>query len=144
MAIVQAKLQECIGSGHLNSFDRLSNLFAGNTTTTTAAADGEDVEMSGTATTTTIAMKDASKIPSKKSKSIKPYSNAIMGMYGDKTSKKMGEKKYRKERTTDGNGAKKHHKERNTGGRSRSRGMERRSGGRSSSKKRSGKKLATI
>lgn len=132
MAIVQAKLQECVNSGQMNSFDRISNLFAGNaaSSATDAAADGamdEDVAMNP------IATKDSSKVPVRKSRSSKASG---AGMYGDKTSKKVAEKNYRRSRTSAGS---------SDGGRGRSRGrsIEGRKL-RSSSKKRSGKKLATI
>ena len=61
MNTIQAKLQECINSGQLNSFDRLSNLFAGKSET-----DGNDDAME-----TNIPIKDDSKIPTKKSSSKK-------------------------------------------------------------------------
>lgn len=122
MNTIQAKLQECINSGQLNSFDRLSNLFAGKTET-----DGDDDAMD----TNTISMKDESKIPAKKSSTKK---HPMTGMYGDKRSTKVAEKKYRKERTAAGSTTPKR-------GRGASR-IESRAK-RSSSKKR-GKKLATI
>ena len=122
MDTVQAKLQECINSGQLNSFDRLSNLFAGNSET-----DGVDDAMD----TNTIPMKDESKIPAKKSSARK---HPMTGMYGDKRSTKVAEKKYRKERTSAGSTTPR-----------RGRGASRIEGRaqRSSSKKR-GKKMATI
>jgi hypothetical protein len=117
MDTIQAKLQECINSGQLNSFDRLSNLFAGK-----SEADGDDDTME-----TNIAMKDESKIPTKKSSTKK---HPITGMYGDKRSTKVAERKFRKERSSTP---------------SRGRGASRIEGRvkRSSSKKR-GKKMATI
>ena len=119
MDIVQAKLQQCVNSGQLNSFDRLSNLFAGKSETQ-QSADG-DVDMQ------TIERKDPSKIPAKKSTSAKIALTKMEGQYGDKTSRKVSERR-QKER-----------------GRGRSRGssLEGRKQ-RSSSKKRSGKKLAVI
>jgi hypothetical protein len=121
MDTIQAKLQECINSGQLNSFDRLSNLFAGK-----SEADGDDDAME-----TNIAMKDESKIPTKKSSTKK---HPITGMYGDKRSTKVAERKFRKERTAAGSSTP-----------SRGRGASRIEGRvkRSSSKKR-GKKMATI
>ncbi|KAL7503297.1 hypothetical protein ACHAXN_001374 [Cyclotella atomus] len=118
MDVIQAKLQECVSSGQLNSFDRLSNLFAGRGDT--QQTDG-DVEMRNAEG------KDASKIPAKKSTSAKLALSKMEGQYGDKTSRKVGEKR-QKER-----------------GRGRSRGPSLESRKlRSSSKKRNGKKLAVI
>eukprot|EP00578_Thalassiosira_sp_NH16_P010677 CAMPEP_0181115966 /NCGR_PEP_ID=MMETSP1071-20121207/21704_1 /TAXON_ID=35127 /ORGANISM="Thalassiosira sp., Strain NH16" /LENGTH=118 /DNA_ID=CAMNT_0023200189 /DNA_START=110 /DNA_END=463 /DNA_ORIENTATION=+ len=89
MAIVQAKLAECINSGQMNSFDRISNLFAGNdtadsamTTTTDATETGDDDAVMTVSTT-----KDASKIPAKKSRANKHAVSA--GQYGDKTTRKV-------------------------------------------------------
>jgi hypothetical protein len=120
MNTIQAKLQECINSGQLNSFDRLSNLFAGKSETD---GDGDEME-------TNISLKDESKIPTKKSSSKK---HPIAGMYGDKRSTKVAERK-RKERSAAGSSTP-----------SRGRGTSRIEGRvkRSSSKKR-GKKMATI
>eukprot|EP00571_Detonula_confervacea_P004140 CAMPEP_0172314336 /NCGR_PEP_ID=MMETSP1058-20130122/22266_1 /TAXON_ID=83371 /ORGANISM="Detonula confervacea, Strain CCMP 353" /LENGTH=163 /DNA_ID=CAMNT_0013028167 /DNA_START=55 /DNA_END=546 /DNA_ORIENTATION=+ len=134
MTIVQAKLQECINSGGMNSFDRLSKLFGNNSTTDGADQDG-DVAMSTSATT-----KDSSKIPAKKQGANK---HPRTGMYGDKTSRKMTEAKMKKARTSagthgGGNGGAKISMGRKLTRDGRSRGL------RSSSKKRSGKKLATI
>eukprot|EP00804_Cyclotella_cryptica_P002131 CCRYP_006548-RA/>CCRYP_006548-RA protein AED:0.06 eAED:0.06 QI:223/1/1/1/1/1/2/129/153 len=123
MEIIQAKLQQCVNSGQLNSFDRLSNLFAGKgDTQQTAVEESDDIEMSNAD-----AEKDSSKIPSKKSSSQKHSLRKMAGQYGDKTSRKLSEKRQRQ------------------GGRGRStevklEGRKQRS----SSKKRSGKKLATI
>ncbi len=137
MAIVQSKLLECIASSQLNSFDRLSNLFAGvnNDTNTADIADGkeeddEDVVMltSGISTgkrSSSRGGKDASKIPTKKT-------TKMTGQYGDKTSRKMGEKMSRK----DGGSTR--------SSRGRGRSIEGRSGRSSSKKRGSGKKLATI
>jgi hypothetical protein len=135
MAIVQEKLQQCVNSGQMNSFDRLSNLFAGNENNNTAPTDGavededDDVDMltHGAGNKSSNMGKDESKIPTKKSKS--KGSKHITGQYGDKTAKKVGERKSRKDRTS--------------GGSSRGRSLEGRRF-RSSSKKRSGKKLASI
>jgi len=137
MAIVQSKLQDCIASTQLNSFDRLSNLFAGvsNDTNTADIADGKEEDdedevmlTSGISTgkrSSSRGGKDASKIPAKKM-------TKMTGQYGDKTSRKMGEKKSRKEGSS-------------SSSRGRGRSFEGRQTGRSSSKKRgSGKKLATI
>lgn len=118
MNTIQVKLQECINSGQLNSFDRLSNLFAGKSKT---HGDNDATEIN-------IPMKDASKIPTKKSTSKK---HSMTGMYGDKTSRKANEKKLRKERTSTGGSS----------GRGSS-ALESRAK-RSSSKKR-GKKMAAI
>jgi hypothetical protein len=137
MAIVQSKLLECITSSQLNSFDRLSNLFAGvNNDTNTAdivdekEKDDEDVVMlvsdkSTGKKSSSRAGKDISKIPTKKT-------TKMTGQYGDRTSRKMGEKKSRKDGCT-------------SSSRGQGRSIEGRRSGRSSSKKRgSGKKLATI
>lgn len=145
MAIVQAKLQECIQTTQLNSFDRISTLFGTNDTNNTnninktavnngavaagEAADDEDEDvdmlMGDTAAikkSRYIAGKEASKIPTKKS------TTRVVGMYGDKTSRKVAaERRGRK------NGIQT----------IRGKSIEKRTG-RSSSKKRSGKKLATI
>ena len=120
MDIVQAKLQQCVNSGQLNSFDRLSNLFAGRDDTQQTADD--DIEMRNTTEG-----KDSSKIPAKKSSTTKLAVSKMERQYGDKTSRKLSEKR-QKER-----------------GRGRSRGtsLDGRKQ-RSSSKKRSGKKLAVI
>jgi hypothetical protein len=139
MTIVQEKLNQCVNSGQMNSFDRLSNLFAGvdnnnnnnNPTPTDGVVEDEDddVDMisNGTRTKSSSTLgKDESKIPTKKSKS---KGNKHTGQYGDKTARKMGERKSRNDRTS--------------GGSSRGRSLEGRRF-RSSSKKRSGKKLATI
>ena len=120
MATVQEKLQECINSGQMNSFERLSRAFAGEDAATRGGGDGggDDVAMADAA----VAGKDAAKVPAKKAKASKHQQP--VGMYGDKTSKKVGEKRFRRGRNT---------------GRSSVEGRRR-----SSSKKRSGKKLATI
>ena len=142
-AIVQAKLQQCINSGQLNSFDRISNLFAGNTTntinntdaTTTTNDEGDDdVVMTSTSGVSNNNGKDASKIPTKKSskstkKTMVGYSQKMIGQYGDQTRKKVSEKRS-KVRTSNGGSSRR--------GRSASRGRsgDGRSGGlRSSSKK---------
>ena len=142
MAIVQAKLQECIQTTQLNSFDRISTLFGGNDSNNinkkainqgaAAGADDDDDEdedvdmlMGDTAAIKKaryIAGKEASKIPTKKS------TPRVVGMYGDKTSRKVAA-----ERRGWKNGIQT----------IRSKSIEKRTG-RSSSKKRSGKKLATI
>ena len=138
MAIVQSKLQECITSSQLNSFERLAKLLSGNNNDTNSAdiggekkEDDEDVvmltsEISAGKNSSSRGGKDASKIPTKKM-------TKMTGQYGDKTSRKMGEKKSRKDCSTGS-------------GRGRDRSIEgRHAGRRSSSKKRgSGKKLATI
>ncbi len=135
MAIVQSKLQECISSSQLNSFDRLSKLFSGNNNDTDAAdnsgekeEDDEDVVMLTSENSTRKRSnfrggKDASKIPTKKI-------TKMTGQYGDRTARKMGERKSRKDGSSSGRG----------------RSIEgRQAGRRSSSKKRgTGKKLATI
>ena len=142
MAIVQAKLQECIQTTQMNSFDRISTLFGTNDTNNinkkainqgaAAGADDDDDEdedvdmlMGDTAAIKKaryIAGKEASKIPTKKS------TTRVVGMYGDKTSRKVAaERRGRK------NGIQT----------IRGKSIEKRTG-RSSSKKRSGKKLATI
>ena len=127
MDIVQAKLQQCVNSGQLNSFDRLSNIFAGKDNDTaspqTETAD-DDIEMRNTPEG-----KDSSKIPVKKSSTAKLAVSKMERQYGDKTSRKLAEKR-QKER-----------------GRGRSSGRGASLDGRkqrSSSKKRSGKKLAVI
>jgi len=143
MAIVQAKLQECIQTTQMNSFDRISTLFGTNDSNNinkkainqgaAAGADDDDDEdedvdmlMGDTAAIKKaryIAGKEASKIPTKKSTTIR-----VVGMYGDKTSRKVAaERRGRK------NGIQT----------IRGKSIEKRTG-RSSSKKRSGKKLATI
>lgn len=104
MAIVQSKLQECINSGQMNSFDRLSNLFSGNSTTASNSNndndgmeddDDGDEAMANTALTKS---KDSSKIPIKsKSSTIK---SKLVGQYGDKTSRKVKEATYRRGRTS--------------------------------------------
>jgi hypothetical protein len=133
MTIVQEKLQQCVNSGQMNSFDRLSNLFAGDDINKPAPTDedveDDDVDMIGTGTRNESLSvgKDESKIPMKKSKS--KSSKHISGQYGDKTPRKMGERKSRNDRTS--------------GGSSRGRSLEGRRF-RSSSKKGSGKKLATV
>lgn len=119
MDVIQAKLQECIESGQLNSFDRLSNLFAGRSETQQTA--DEDVEMRNSEG------KDASKIPAKKSNSAKIKLSKMEGQYGDKTSRKVSEKRQKE----------------HSRGRSRGASLESRKL-RSSSKKRNGKKLAVI
>jgi hypothetical protein len=136
MMIVQAKLQECITSSQMNSFDRLSNLFAGVNNDANVSEnvdereDDEDVVMLTSASSagkrsSSRGGKDASKIPTKKT-------TKMTGQYGDRTSRKMGEKKSRKDGST-------------SSSRGRGRSIEGRRSGRSSSKKRgSGKKLATI
>jgi len=142
MAIVQAKLQECIQTTQMNSFDRISTLFGTNDSNNinkkainqgaAAGADDDDDEdedvdmlMGDTAAIKKaryIAGKEASKIPTKKS------TTRVVGMYGDKTSRKVAaERRGRK------NGIQT----------IRGKSIEKRTG-RSSSKKRSGKKLATI
>ncbi|KAL7516063.1 hypothetical protein ACHAWX_001116 [Stephanocyclus meneghinianus] len=123
MDIIQAKLQQCVNSGQLNSFDRLSNLFSGNgNTQQTRMEESGDIKMRDAD-----AEKDASKIPAKKSSSPKHSLRKMVGQYGDKTARKTSEKKQRQ------------------GGRGRSSAvkLEGRKQ-RSSSKKRSGKKLASI
>ncbi len=135
MTIVQEKLQLCVKSGQMNSFDRLSNLFAGGGINKPAPTDedgeneDDDVDMLGTGTRNESLSvgKDDSKIPMKKSKS--KSSKHISGQYGDKTPRKMGERKSRNDRTS--------------GSSSRGRSLEGRRF-RSSSKKGSGKKLATL
>ena len=79
MATVQAKLQECVNSGVMNSFDRISNLFSGNnnnnattTSDSTAESRSADVVMKGTGST---GGKDSSKIPTKKTTKSSKYSN---------------------------------------------------------------------
>ena len=123
MDTIQAKLQECINSGQLNSFDRLSNLFAGKSET-----DGDDDAME-----TNITTKDESKIPVKKS-SLKNQKHKMTGQYGLARSTKVAERKFRKERTAAGSTTP-----------NRGRGASKIEGRakRSSSKKR-GKKMATI
>jgi hypothetical protein len=103
-------------------FDRLSNLFAGRGDTQQTATDGDITMQSNTDEG-----KDSSKIPAKKSSSAKISLSKMEGQYGDKTSRKVTEKR-QKER-----------------GRARSRrpSLEGRTQ-RSSSKKRKGKKLAMI
>ena len=141
-AIVQAKLQQCINSGQLNSFDRISNLFAGTTSTTINNTDAtttndegdDDVVMTSTSGVSNNNGKDASKIPTKKSskstkKTMVGYSQKMIGQYGDQTRKKVSEKRS-KVRTSNGGSSRR--------GRSASRGRsgDGRSGGlRSSSKK---------
>ena len=102
MSIVQAKLQQCINSGQMNSFDRISNLFAGNTSTNNNTTDVDDdepaMERDEDVLMATSGGKDASKMPNKKSKSNKH----AKGMYGDKTSRKVGDKRYRRERAGKG------------------------------------------
>ena len=119
----------------MNSFDRISNLFAGvdnkeNSTTADGIDDEEeDADMTNIDTrdkSSSTMGKDESKIPTKKSKM---NSNKYTGQYGDKTSRKMGERKSRQDRIS--------------GGSSRGRSLEGRRQ-RSSSKKRSGKKLAML
>lgn len=138
MTIVQAKLQECIQSTQLNSFDRLSNLFAGVNNDDSCAVhimnDGkkdddedEDVDMlmgdtaavkkSRAASTG----KDVSKIPTKKT-------TRMVGQYGDKTARKMGDKRGRKNGIQTIRGC----------------SIERRAGRSSSKKRGNGKKLAMI
>eukprot|EP00956_Cyclotella_meneghiniana_P003341 scaffold4066_cov63-Cyclotella_meneghiniana.AAC.1 len=106
MDIVQAKLQQCVNSGRDD---------------TQQTAD-DDIEMRNTTEG-----KDSSKIPAKKSSTTKLAVSKMERQYGDKTSRKLAEKR-QKER-----------------GRGRSRGtsLDGRKQ-RSSSKKRSGKKLAVI
>ena len=129
MEKIQAKLQEQISCGQLNSFDRLSNLFSGNAANKNAAnndddeSDGGDVVM-GT-TTVSGAGKDPSKIPAKKGATLKHLTDKMTRQYGTNTTRKVNEKKKKVRR----NGVKV------TGGTRL----------RSSSKKRgSGKKLASI
>ena len=127
----------------MNSFDRISNLFAGNTTntinntdaTTTTNDEGDDdVVMTSTSGVSNNNGKDASKIPTKKSskctkKTMVGYSQKMIGQYGDQTRKKVSEKRS-KVRTSNGGSSRR--------GRSASRGRsgDGRSGGlRSSSKK---------
>ena len=140
---MQAKLQQCINSGQLNSFDRISNLFAGNTTNTinntdaTTTNDEGDDDIVMTSTSGGVSNnngKDASKIPTKKSskstkKTMVGYSQKMIGQYGDQTRKKVSEKRS-KVRTSNSVSSRR--------GRSASRGRsgDGRSGGlRSSSKK---------
>ncbi|KAL7467325.1 hypothetical protein ACHAXS_007573 [Conticribra weissflogii] len=101
MAIVQAKLQQCISSGQLNSFDRLSNLFSGNTANTTssnagddASNGGDDVEMKPTTTILTPG-KDSGKIPAKKAKSQKHIMDKMSRQCRDNTARKVNEKSKR-------------------------------------------------
>ena len=125
MDIVQAKLQQCVNSGQLNSFDRLSNIFAGKNDVTapqTETADN-DIEMRNTPEG-----KDSSKIPVKKSSTAKLAVSKMERQYGDKTSRKLAEKRQ---------------KERGRGRSGRGASLDGRKQ-RSSSKKRSGKKLAVI
>lgn len=130
MAVVQEKLQECLGSGQLNSFDRLSHLFAGTNAAKAAGEDaGGDVVMGGAPAAA--GGKDASKIPARKARTSKAK---LTGMYGDKTSFKVGEQKFRRGRTSAGSG-----KSTRRSSRSSTEGRRR-----CSTKKRSGKKLATI
>ena len=87
MDIVQQKLQLTINNGQLNSFDRLSNLFAGNSlpsttlptaNTNTDDNDDGDVVMA----TSSNNAKSSSKIPTKKSNHIKKaYSQKMIGQY---------------------------------------------------------------
>ncbi len=100
MSVVQAKLQQCINSGQMNSFDRISNLFAGNTSTdnNTTNADNDDERDEDDVVMATSSGKDTSKIPNKKSK----LNKHAKGMYGDKTSRKTNERRYRRERAGKG------------------------------------------
>ena len=101
MDIVQQKLQLTINNGQLNSFDRLSNLFSGNSlpsttlptsnTNTDDKNDG-DVVMATSSNNT----KSASKIPTKKSNHIKKaYSQKMIGQYGNATTRKVNKEKQR-------------------------------------------------
>merc|ERR1719221_1288215 len=93
-AIIQEKLKECINSGGMNSFDRLSNLFAGKRVDeSNKMNEDEDAVVKNTGSTFG---KDTSKVPMKKSSSKK---HSMTGMYGDKTSKKMGDKRFKLGRT---------------------------------------------
>ena len=138
MAIVQSKLQECINSGQMNSFDRLSNLFSGNTTTAADSnnnnaddMDDSDVEMSNTAL---VKGKDSSKIPAGKKSTIKTKVN----MYGNKTTRKVKEATYRRTRTSSKYGG-------DSSKRGRGKSIEGRKLRSSSKKSRGGgKKMATI
>ena len=135
---MQAKLQQCINSGQLNSFDRISNLFAGNTTntdaTTTNDEGDDDVVMTSTSGVSNTG-KDASKIPTKKSskstkKTMVGYSQKMIGQYGDQTRKKVSEKRS-KVRSSNGSSS-----SRRSRSASKGRSGDGRSGGlRSSSKK---------
>ena len=139
---MQAKLQQCINSGQLNSFDRISNLFAGTTSTTINNTDAtttndegdDDVVMTSTSGVSNNNGKDASKIPTKKSskstkKTMVGYSQKMIGQYGDQTRKKVSEKRS-KVRTSNGGSS------RRSRSASRGRSGDGRSGGlRSSSKK---------
>eukprot|EP00579_Thalassiosira_antarctica_P007725 CAMPEP_0201886712 /NCGR_PEP_ID=MMETSP0902-20130614/22893_1 /ASSEMBLY_ACC=CAM_ASM_000551 /TAXON_ID=420261 /ORGANISM="Thalassiosira antarctica, Strain CCMP982" /LENGTH=176 /DNA_ID=CAMNT_0048416381 /DNA_START=91 /DNA_END=621 /DNA_ORIENTATION=+ len=145
--IVQAKLQECVNAGGMNSFNRLSNLLDVNKKAASENADGDDdddVVMNGTTTG-----KDASKIPKSKAKMHK-YSPAMAGMYGDKTTRKLGEKKFRKDRSSiasNGGGSDKNRSRSRGRGPSNSTNEGRRLRGGSQKtgpKRKSGKKLATI
>jgi len=101
MDIVQQKLQLTINNGQLNSFDRLSNLFAGNslpsTTLPTSKTNTDDnndgdVVMATSSNNT----KSASKIPTKKSNHIKKaYSQKMIGQYGLATTRKVNKEKQR-------------------------------------------------
>ena len=123
MELIQAKLQQCVNSGQMNSFDRLSSLFAGKVDTQqTTVEESDDIEMRNAD-----AEKDSSKIPAKKSSSQKHSLRKMVGQYGDKTARKVTEKRHRQ------------------GGRGRSSTVKLEGRNqRSSSKKRSGKKLARI
>eukprot|EP00970_Alexandrium_tamarense_P011118 scaffold2361_cov203-Alexandrium_tamarense.AAC.32 len=123
MATVQDKLQQCVSSGQLNSFDRLSNLFAGKSANIEQQNE-DDVEMSNTATTSS--GKDVSKVPAKKGSGQKHTLQKMNMQFGDRTTRKVSEKRVRK-----------------PAGRGRPATLDGRRQ-RSSSKKRSGKKLATI
>jgi len=99
MAIVQQKLQT-INNGQLNSFDRLSNLFAGNSlpsatisTSNTNTDDNDDGDVVMASSNNT---KSASKIPTKKSNHIKKaYSQKMIGQYGLATTRKVNKEKQR-------------------------------------------------
>ena len=95
-------MQECINSGQMNSFDRLSNLFSGkgNNTSNTADAgeDGDEHMMNATSAEG----KDPAKVPTKKAKSLKH--SKLTGQYGDKTTRHVGTNKYRTRRAATARG----------------------------------------
>ena len=96
MAIVQSKLQACINTGQMNSFDRLSNLFSGNDNNNNDDnndMDNSDVEMSNTAL-----IKDKDNTHKQKIK--KSTIKNKVGQYGNKTTRKVKESTYRRTRTS--------------------------------------------
>ena len=102
LAVVNAKMQECINSGQMNSFDRLSNLFSGKGNTNNTAevdAGDDDVHMNSA---TTSDGKDPAKVPAKKAKSLKH--SKLTGQYGDKTTRHVGTNKYRTRRAATARG----------------------------------------